>query len=142
MEARISIITLGVSDLDRSFEFYHKGLGLPANRDPKAGIVFFKTNGVCLALYPADKLAEDVGESFKKSASGFSGVTLAHNVKNKSDVNLILQNAKKHGASIIKDAQDTFWGGYSGYFADPDGHLWEIAWGAFEFNKDGSLNIP
>lgn len=142
MEPRISIITLGVSDLERSFKFYHHGLGFPAKRDPEVDIIFFNTNGVCLALYPRDKLAEDVGERFKGSEDGFSGVTLAHNVREKSEVKAILQKAQDHGAEIVKDAEDTFWGGHSGYFTDPDGHLWEIAWGAFEFNEDGSLVIP
>ena len=142
MEPRISIVTLGVKDLARSHEFYHRGLGFPTSKSPEEGIVFFKTSGTCLALYPRDKLAEDVGPEFEHSAATFSGVTLAHNVREKEQVAQLLDQAQKAGAKIVKPAQDTFWGGHSGYFTDPDGHLWEVAWGAFDFNDDGSLKIP
>ena len=93
-------------------------------------------------MYPYDKLAEDVGDEFKTSASKFSGVTLAHNVREKHQVAEVLKQAENAGAKIVKPAQDTFWGGHGGYFTDPDGYLWEVAWGAFDFNEDGSLNIP
>ena len=142
MEPRISIITLGVADLERSLRFYRDGLGFPTTRQPDQGIVFFQTQGVCLALYPSDKLAEDVSDDFVAERSKFSGITLAHNVRNREDVDAVLAQAKAAGAKIEKPAQDAFWGGYSGYFSDPDGHLWEVAWGAFEFNEDGSLKIP
>ena len=142
MEPRISIITLGVKDLQRSYEFYHKKLGLSTSKTPDDGIIFFKTSGTCLALYPHDKLAEDVGDDFKTPPPKLSGVTLAHNVREKREVAEVLQQAEDAGATIVKHAQDTFWGGYSGYFSDLDGHLWEIAWGAFDFNDDGSLKIP
>lgn len=142
MEPRISIVTLGVSDLNRSFRFYKDGLGFPTSNTPERGIVFFKTGGTCLALYPYEKLAEDVGESFKTQRSKFSGVTLAHNVRTKEEVAQVLSLAKKAGGRIEKEAQDVFWGGHSGYFSDPDGYLWEVAWGAFDFNADGSLIIP
>lgn len=141
MEPRISIITLGVSDLEKSYTFYKEGLGLPTTRTPDGGIIFFQTSGTCLALYPLEKLAEDVGEKFQVDHSKFSGITLAHNVKNKEDVAKILSKAERAGGKIEKPAQDVFWGGHSGYFSDPDGHLWEVAWGAFEFNEDGSLII-
>jgi hypothetical protein len=143
MEPRISIITLGVSDLQRSLQFYRDGLGLPTTWTGDKGIVFFQTQGVCLALYPVTELAKDVGEAFVGAERpGFTGIALAHNVRERSDVDRILAQAEKAGAKIEKSAQDAFWGGYSGYFSDPDGYLWEVAWGAFDFNDDGSLRIP
>ncbi len=141
MEPRISIITLGVSDLEKSYEFY-TSLGFPTSRKPDSGIVFFKTGGVCLALYPFDELAKDVSPDFKAERPEFSGITLAHNTKEKSEVDAILKLAEKSGGKIEKQAQDVFWGGYSGYFSDPDGYLWEVAYGdCWQFNDDGSLVI-
>lgn len=142
MEPRISIITLGVTDLDRSYKFYSEGLGFPTTRKPESGIVFFQTNGVCLALYPLDKLAADISPSYPSEKGRFSGITLAHNTKSKKEVDVILTLAKKSGGKIEKQAQDVFWGGYSGYFSDPDGYLWEVAYAdSWEFNTDGSLVI-
>ncbi|MEH6468247.1 MAG: VOC family protein [Porticoccus sp.] len=142
MEPRVSIITLGVSDLERSYRFYHEGLGLPTTRKPEAGIIFFQTSGTCLALYPLEKLAEDVSPSQTVDRGSFSGITLAHNTKSKEEVDATLALAEKCGGKIEKSAQDVFWGGYSGYFSDPDGYLWEVAYAdSWEFNKDGSLVI-
>ena len=142
MEARISIITLGVADLQRSYDFYHVGLGFPTTRKPETGIVFFQTSGTCLALYPFDKLAEDVCPDFVKDRAKFAGITLAHNTKRKEDVDQILALAEKAGGKIEKEAQEVFWGGYSGYFSDPDGYLWEVAYSdGWKFNDDGSLVI-
>ena len=141
MEPRISIITLGVSDLEKSYQFY-TALGFPTSKKPEDGIVFFKTSGVCLALYPIKDLAKDISVDMDPNRSGFSGVTLAHNTKSKTEVDAVLALAKKAGGKIEKPAQDVFWGGYSGYFSDPDGNLWEIAYGdCWEFNEDGSLVI-
>ena len=141
MEPRISIITLGVSNLKKSYEFYTT-LGFPSSKKPEDGIVFFKTRGVCLALYPLEELAKDVSPAFSSKHSGFSGVTLAHNTRSKAEVDTVLELAKRAGGRIEKPAQDVFWGGYSGYFSDPDGHLWEVAYGdCWEFNEDGSLII-
>ncbi len=141
MDSRISIITLGVEDLERSLAFYRDGLGFPTTRKAESGIIFFQTNGVCLALYPYDKLAKDVSEEFAVPRSKFTGITLAHNVRTKEEVETILNLAERAGGKIEKQAQDVFWGGYSGYFSDPDGYLWEVAWGAFDFRNDGSLII-
>ncbi|MBN2321893.1 MAG: VOC family protein [Acidobacteria bacterium] len=142
MEPRISIITLGVSDLARSYRFYHEGLGMPTSRKPESGIIFFQTGGACLALYPLDKLAEDVSRSQSSERGMFSGITLAHNTKSRDEVDAILSLAEKAGGKIVKPAQDAFWGGYSGYFSDPDGYLWEVAHADFwKFNSDGSLII-
>jgi uncharacterized protein len=141
MDPRVSIITLGVKNLDRSLQFYRDGLGFPTTRKAEAGIIFFQTGGVCLALYPYTELAKDVSEEFLVERSRFTGITLAHNVRSKEEVDRILKQAEQAGAKIEKPAHDTDWGGYSGYFSDPDGYLWEIAWGAFDFRDDGSLII-
>jgi uncharacterized protein len=142
MESRISLITLGVRDLERSLKFYRDGLSFPTTWTGEKGVVFFQTSGTCLALYPLDKLAEDVGPDFSVMTSKFAGITLAHNVRHKHEVDQLLAEAEMAGAKIEKPAADTFWGGYSGYFSDPDGYLWEVAWGAFDFRDDGSLIIP
>lgn len=142
MQPRISLITLGVRDLGRSLRFYRDGLGFPTSWDTDKGIIFFQTSGTCFALYPLEKLAEDVGLEFDVPPTNFAGITLAHNVREKQEVDRLLAEAEAAGAKIEKPAADTFWGGYSGYFSDPDGYLWEVAWGAFEFRDDDSLIIP
>jgi catechol 2,3-dioxygenase-like lactoylglutathione lyase family enzyme len=141
MEPRISIITLGVADMARSYRFYAEGLGLPTTRKPDEDIVFFQTVGTTFALYPYTKLAEDVGPGWDVPRARFSGITLAHCVRERGQVDEVLAQAAAAGAVIVKPAADTFWGGYSGYFADPDGYLWEVAWGAVDFNEDGSLRV-
>lgn len=142
MEPRLSIITLGVSDLQRSYKFYHEGLGFPTTGTPDTGIIFFQTKGICLALYPIDKLAEDISPTQSSTKAGFSGITIAHNARSESEVDEILEQANSAGAKIEKPAQKAFWGGYSGYFSDPDGHLWEVAYAdSWKFNPDGSLVI-
>jgi hypothetical protein len=125
MEPYISLITLGVSDLVRSTTFYKQGLGLPAKEEFE-GVTFLNLRGTWLALYPREALAADAHVS--AVGNGFLGFTLAHNVKSKEAVDSVLKQAKAAGATIPKPAQDTDWGGYSGYLADPDGYLWEIAW--------------
>jgi catechol 2,3-dioxygenase-like lactoylglutathione lyase family enzyme len=129
VEPRISIVTLGVSDLARSVEFYRDGLGLVLYDENTESIAFFQNRGTWLALYPREALAADVG--IATEGSGFSGVTLAHNLRSKEEVDELLNVAVAAGATLVKPAQDTFWGGYSGYFSDPDGYLWEIAWNPF-----------
>ena len=142
MEPRLSIITLGVSDMHRSYKFYHEGLGFPTTGTPESGIIFFQTKGVCLALYPIEKLAEDISPTQSSTKLGFPGITIAHNAKSESEVDEILKQAKNAGALIQKQAQKVFWGGYSGYFSDPDGYLWEVAYAdSWKFNPDGSLVI-
>ncbi len=142
MEPRISIITIGVSDLERSFKFYKDGLGIPTSGSPDQPIIFLKTSGTTLALYPYEKLALDVSEAFNVPRSKFPGFAFAHNVREKHQVQEVLDLAVAAGGTLEKPAHDTFWGGYAGYFADPDGYLWEVAYGAFDFNPDGSLMIP
>ena len=125
MKPRINMITLGVRDLEKSIAFYEHGLGFP--RMPFEGeVAFFELDGTWLALYPWSALAEDALVSDR--GRGFRGVTLAQNVAGKSEVDEVMAEAEKAGATIKKHAQDVFWGGYSGYFSDPDDHLWEVTW--------------
>jgi catechol 2,3-dioxygenase-like lactoylglutathione lyase family enzyme len=129
MEPRISIITLGVSNLKRSIDFYRAGLELPTNYKDGEGIAFFQLSGTWLALYPSNALAEDACLPPERTA--FGGFTLAHNVKSKELVDKIIDQALGSGATLLKPAADTFWGGYSGYFSDPDSYPWEVAWNPF-----------
>ncbi|MGA9304603.1 MAG: VOC family protein [Candidatus Sulfotelmatobacter sp.] len=140
MEQRISLITLGVTDLSRSREFYER-LGWRRSMAKAEGIVFFQTGGMALALYPRPELAKDA--NITPEGNGFSGVTLAYNARNHDEVDSVLKEAKAVGAKIVKPAQEAFWGGYSGYFSDPDGFLWEVAWNPhFPIAEDGSIRIP
>lgn len=125
MQPRISMITLGVRDLERAVRFYRDGLGFPQLESPPA-VAFFALNGSWLGLYGHDALAEDA--TVAAAGSGFRGVALAHNVHDAAAVDAVLAQAVAAGATLVKPGQPVFWGGYSGYFADPDGHLWEIAW--------------
>ena len=126
MKPKISIITLGVSDLEQSLRFYRDGLGLPTqDYEDGAGIVFFAMEGSWLALYPKSKLVEEADVDF--SSSGTPMFTLAHNVGSPAEVEAALAEAAEAGATIVKPGEATFWGGYSGYFSDPDGYLWEVA---------------
>ena len=142
MNPRITLITLGVKDLNRSLHFYRDGLGFPTTWTPEKGVIFFKTQGACLALYPYDELAKDAEMEAPAARPRFPGFSLAHNVRTKGEVDELMAQAEAAGATIVKPARDAFWGGYSGYFADPDGYLWEVAWGAFPIRDDGSLEIP
>ena len=125
MEARISLITLAVADLAAAIRFYRDGLGLPL-RDGPDGIAFFETSGTWLSLYPREKLAEDALTD--PAGSGFRGFTLAHNVGSPAEVDALLEQAARAGGEIAKPAREASWGGYSGYFRDLDGFLWEVAW--------------
>ena len=129
MKPRISLITLGVADLPRALRFYRDGLGWPTTAADGDDVAFFNLSGVVLSLYPRDKLAEDA--TVAAAGSGFAGIALAHNVASEAEVDDVLRTVAALGATIIKPAQKVFWGGYSGYFADPDGHLWEVAHNPF-----------
>ncbi len=128
MKPRITTITLGVADLRRAIRFYRDGLGFPTDANDDAEIAIFMTSGVRLALYPKEALAEDISKEIKGLAKGFGGITLAHNVERKEEVAEVLALAERAGSKIVKPAQDVFWGGYHGYFADLDGYYWEVAW--------------
>jgi uncharacterized protein len=140
MEPRISIITLGVSDFGRSLRFYRDGLGWPTGATEGSEIAFFNTAGTRFAIYPLENLIEDISPGWPKARSGFGGITLAHNVRAREEVAAVLAQAEAAGAVILKPAQDAFWGGHSGYFADPDGYCWEVVFAPqFQFAADGSL---
>ena len=130
MKPKVSLITLGVSDLQRSLKFYRDGLGFPTyNYKEGEGVVFFKLEGTWLSIFPREELAKDAKVSAE--GSGFRGITLAHNVGSKEEVDKVFAFALAAGATEVKKPEDVFWGGYSGYFADPDGHLWEVAYNPF-----------
>ena len=124
MEPRISLITLGVADVARSRVFY-EALGWRASRASQPDVAFFQANGWALALFSREALAQDA--YVENSAPGFSGIALAHNGRTKAEVDEVHAAAVAAGAKPVKMPHETVWGGYSGYFADPDGHLWEVA---------------
>jgi uncharacterized protein len=125
MEPRLSFVTLGVANLERSTRFYEKGLGLARLKSPPT-VSFFELGRTWLALYPRHLLAADAG--VPATGSGFPGFALAHNVRSRAEADQVLQEAAAAGGRIVKSAGETDWGGYAGYFADPDGYLWEVAW--------------
>jgi len=125
VEPRISLVTLGVTDLDRATRFYRDVLKLPQLQTPPE-VTFFELGRTWLALYPRHLLAADAGVSAE--GGGFPGFTLAHNVRSPEEVDAVLAEATKGGARLVKTAHRADWGGYTGYFADPDGFLWEVAW--------------
>lgn len=130
MKPRMSMVTLGVTDLGRSIAFYQQGLGFPC-KSKDENIAFFNLNGTWLGLYGREALAEDAEVSAE--GSGFRGVAIAHNVQSEQEVDQVMQQAIDAGAGLIKPAQSTSWGGYGGYFSDPDGHLWEVAHNPFSW---------
>ncbi|HWR07276.1 VOC family protein [Sporomusa sp.] len=138
MRQKLNIVTLGVNNFIAAVDFYQKGLGWQPSAMSQESIVFFDLGGVVLALYPRELLAEDVG--IAPAGQGFSGITLAHNAKSKEEVDAVLKQVEGLGAKIVKPAQTVFWGGYSGYFSDLDGYLWEVAWNPyFEFDDQDNL---
>ena len=124
MKPRISMITLGVRDLAAAIDFYEKGLGFPRMQSPPE-VAFFTLNGTWLGLYGREALAEDA--TVPAEGGGFAAFALAHNVESESEVDEIVAQAVAAGAELVKQPQQVFWGGYSGYFKDLDGHLWEVA---------------
>jgi uncharacterized protein len=136
MEQRLSLVTLGVADLERSLRFYETLGWKRANENPE--VVFFQLNGMILALWSRKNLAEDA--KLSSEGSGFRGIALAYNARSREDVDAVMAEAERAGARILKPAEEVFWGGYSGYFADPDGHLWEVAWNpSWEVTPEGSV---
>jgi uncharacterized protein len=132
MKPRVSFVTLGVDDLERSFAFYHDGLGWPSKgivgtEFEHGAVAFFDLQpGLQLAIWPRESLARDAG--LPPGPSSPTEMSLAHNVNSSAEVDQVMEQAARAGARIVKQAQPTFWGGYAGYFQDPDGHLWEVAW--------------
>ncbi|MHA4808914.1 VOC family protein [Flavitalea flava] len=132
MKPRITILTLGVDDLEKAYKFYHNGLGLPSagiigKEFEHGAVAFFDLQyGMKLALWPRKDLAWDTGLTGTPPCA--TEISIGYNVSSSAEVDSVMELAKKAGAKISKEAQKTFWGGYAGYFQDPDGHLWEIAW--------------
>jgi predicted lactoylglutathione lyase len=135
----INVLTLGVSDMKRARKFY-EALGWKASKSSNADFTVFKSQGSLLALFGREALAKDA--HVKSKGSGFRGVAAASNVRRKADVAKLLAKAKKAGAKIVKPAADVFWGGHSGYFQDPDGHLWEVCWNPqWPLDERGLINL-
>jgi len=140
MEQRISLVTLGVSDLAWSRSFY-EALGWQRRMAKVEGIVFFQAGDAAMALYPRGELAKDA--NVEAEGDGFRGITLAYNTRSRGEVDAVLAEAESAGARIVKPAKEAFWGGYSGYFSDPDGFLWEVVWNPFfVIAEDGAVQIP
>jgi uncharacterized protein len=129
MKPKIGLITLGVRDLQKSRAFYRDGLGFPTGYKEGEDVVFFRLEGTWLGLYGREDLAKDA--QVPPEGSGFTGITIAHNEASKEEVDATFAKALAAGAKKVKRPQDVSWGGYSGYFADPDGYLWEIAWNPY-----------
>ena len=139
MEQRISLVTLGVADLARARAFYER-LGWRGQEVEQT--VFFQAGGLAVVLWGRDKLADDAGLA-DRGADGFGGMSLAQNVRSRAEVDVVLREAADAGATVTRPARDTFYGGYAGYFTDPDGHLWEVAWNpGFPLAGDGTLTVP
>jgi catechol 2,3-dioxygenase-like lactoylglutathione lyase family enzyme len=140
MEPRISLITLGVGDLSRAKAFYQQ-LGFRLSSVGGDEVVFLQAGPVALCLFPRESLACDA--DVPAEGSGFRGIAIAHNVREKDQVDAVLAEAVTAGGRTVKPAHDASWGGRSGYFADPDGHLWEVAWNPhFPLGPDGALSLP
>ncbi len=141
MKPHLTLVTLGVRDLARARGFYCDGLGGHASSSGNESVVFIQAGGVALGLFGRDALAEDAHLS--PEGSGFSGITLATNLGSRADVDAWFAKAEAAGAKVLKRPEEVFWGGYSGYFADPDGHVWEVAHNPFwPLTADGRVVLP
>ncbi len=140
MNQHLHLITLGVRDFERSRKFYTETLGWKPASNSNEDVTFFQAGGVVLSLYPREKLAEDALTS--PEGNGFAGVTLAYNARSEQEVDEIIHDLAVKGVEIVKQPQKVFWGGYSSYFADPDGFLWEVAYNPFfPFDESGNLKL-
>jgi predicted lactoylglutathione lyase len=138
MEPRVSLITLGVADVARARAFY-EALGWMTNADPGDDVVFFQAGGMIVALWGREQLAADSGV---EDGGGWGGITLAHNVRSPAEVDAVIEGAQAAGATVPRAPSETFWGGYSGMFVDPDGHAWEVAHNPhWTFAEDGSIRL-
>jgi len=137
MQQRVSLITLGVADLEKTVAFYENVVGWKKSPGPPES-AFFDLNGVVFSLYPHEALARETGET--AAPGGHQGFALAHNVASREEVDVVMEALKERGADIVKEPSEQFWGGYSGYFSDPDGHKWEVAYNPF-WSLDESGNV-
>lgn len=141
-QAILSLVTLGVSDLERSIAFY-EALGFARKAREAQGVGFFQAGASAFAVWPFDELAKDANAGTAGPAPSFHGVALAWNCRSEEDVDAVVERARRAGATVPKPPVKTPWGGYAGYFADPDGHLWEVAYNpGFPLSADGRLTIP
>ncbi|HSN10274.1 MAG TPA: VOC family protein [Hanamia sp.] len=140
MRQKLNLITLGVENLERALNFYEKGLGWKKSDKSVDDLALFPLGGITLALYPKEDLAADVTLPYE--SSGFSGLTFSYNAKSENEVDEVLKKVEALGAAIIKPAQKVFWGGYSGYFKDLDGYVFEVAFNPFwEFDENDNLKL-
>ena len=136
---RMNMVTLGVADLGKATDFYEQVLATPPNISHD-GVRFIELPGVWLGLFPLENLAKDIAPTVAATRSGFPGFSLAHNASSEADVRAICERARAAGATIVKEPQATFWGGFHFYFSDPDGYYWEIAYGEmFAFDEHGNM---
>ena len=141
-DARLTLVTLGVANLQRSIAFY-EALGFRRKGRAAEGVGFFQAGACAIAVWRSEELAKDANVAHEGMAPAFRGVALAWNCHDRGEVDAAMSKAENAGATIPKNAQETFWGGYAGYFADPDGHLWEIAHNPFwPLTEDGQLTLP
>lgn len=142
MDQRVSVITLGVQNLNRARKFYEEGLGWRASQATGGSIVVYKAGNLLVTLFPRDELAADAGLRNAGKPGAFDGMTLAYNAGSRDLVDMVMTQAETAGATITKRAQEAFWGGYSGAFRDLDGHTWEVAWNPHWFDSDGNVSLP
>ncbi|MFF2178369.1 VOC family protein [Lysinibacillus sp. NPDC058147] len=143
---RLNLITLGVKDMVESLRFYREGLGFEVivyGEETNPDVIFFNNGGTKISLFPIDRLVKDINEANPPAiGNGFNGITLAYNGKSKEEVDQVFELAKNAGAQIVKDPETVFWGGYSGYFQDPNGYHWEVAYGdMWQFDDHDMLII-
>ena len=139
MDQRLSLVTLGVSDLGRARRFY-EALGWTTRAAPEDDVVFFQAGSMVVALWGRDQLAEDSGVA---DGGGWGGITLAYNTRSQDEVDAVVEEARAAGARIAREPAATFWGGYSAVFVDPDGHPWEVAYNPhWQIGEDGSVTLP
>lgn len=143
---RLNLLTLGVKDMQESLNFYREGLGFDVvvyGEEHNPDVIFFNNNGTKISLFPIERLAKDIHEHQPPELrNGFAGITLAYNGKSKEEVDEVFSLAEKAGAKIVKSPETVFWGGYSGYFQDPNGYYWEVAYGEmWEFDSNDMLVI-
>lgn len=143
---RLNLITLGVKNMKESLHFYRDGLGFEVKiygDESNPEVIFFNNNGTKISLFPIENLAKDINEENPPTiGQGFGGMTLAYNGKSKNEVDEVFQLAEKAGAKIVKKPETVFWGGYSGYFQDPNGYYWEVAYGEmWKFDSNDMLIV-
>ncbi len=140
MHQHLHLVTLGVRDFETSTKFYVEMLGWKPSNSSNEDVMFFQAGGVVLSIFPREKLAEDA--QVEAEGSGFAGITLAYNTQSEAEVDEIINDLRAKGVKILKEPQKVFWGGYSSYFADPDGNCWEVAYNPFfPFDEQGNLKL-